>query len=153
MGIDKSTVRFVAHWGCPSSIESYYQESGRAGRDGKQSYARIFYSEEERDTLEFILNKHDKTKPKDSKAARIASFKLMVRYCESIENCRHMMISKFFLDPTPLCVDGCDICKDKSGADSRLREFMHKTPSRTGEEDNRAKRAFRTLINQKFSKY
>lgn len=116
MGINKPDVRLVAHFNLPGTLEAYYQEAGRAGRDGLPAQCILLFSYQDRVLQEFFINKigeeHDDVDPdsiKEMKARATEKLELMLRYAQT-HHCRRQAIVDYFGDETTVDNCNCDVC-------------------------------------------
>lgn len=135
MGIDKSNIRFVIHTSLPKTLENYYQEIGRAGRDGEASFTYLLYSKsDEIKRLEQIKEAEDKNYQQISKQ----KLQKMYQFCTS-SKCRHQLIAKYFDDEIEKCENFCDNCtkgeivlKDISVEAQKVLSAIYKTSQMFG---------------------
>ena len=107
MGIDKPNVRFVAHLDLPKSMEGYYQETGRAGRDGLPANAWMTYGLGDVVSMRKMLDSGDA--PEERKAVERQKLDALLGFCEST-SCRHQTLLRYFGEIHPGNCEQCDNC-------------------------------------------
>ena len=108
MGINKSNVRFVAHFDLPRSIESYYQETGRAGRDDLPAEAVLFYEPADYAWLQKILLEKPETPQRQIEQHKLEA---IGEFAES-QTCRRLVLLNYFGEHRQTPCNNCDICLD-----------------------------------------
>jgi len=106
MGIDKSNIRFVVHMNLPKTLENYYQEIGRAGRDGLESTTLLLFSSADILQQKSFIQELPDSPYKDNAFTKIETIS---RYANS-ESCRHQQIAAYFHDKIDICGNKCDNC-------------------------------------------
>jgi len=115
MGIDLAHVRYVLHWAMSKSVEGFYQESGRGGRDGLQSESILYYSKDDASKFQFLIRKTMEAKASKGKSTSgehrsMETLDKMIKYC-TLTSCRRQYLLKHFGEnPKLICKKTCDYC-------------------------------------------
>ncbi|TIB93290.1 ATP-dependent DNA helicase [Wallemia mellicola] len=110
MGIDKPDVRFVIHFSMPQSLEGYYQETGRAGRDGEHSNCILYFAYKDTITINYLIDNGEGTH--EQKATQRSNLRQVVQFCLNKTDCRRTQVLNYFgehFDPRK-CHKTCDNC-------------------------------------------
>jgi len=136
MGIDKSNIRFVVHMSLPKTIENYYQEIGRAGRDGLDSEVLLLYSGSDMMMQREFIEQLEESPYKQNAFNKL---ELIARYASG-EECRHKYIANYFEDSLDACTIKCDNCdspdelkEDITVSAQKLLSSVYRTGQRFGQ--------------------
>ncbi|KAI5132747.1 uncharacterized protein NESG_01958 [Nematocida ausubeli] len=115
MGIDKKDVRYVIHYSLPKSLEGYYQETGRAGRDQMNSVCILYYTYSDKKKIEFMIDKNEGSSA-EAKSRQRRHLQEVISYCENKAECRRYLLLHYFGETfNKFCTNGCDNC-ERSGS-------------------------------------
>lgn len=127
MGIDLGHVRYVVHWSLAKTVEGFYQESGRAGRDGRPAISVLYFSKDEASKFSYLIQKQNSSSkdPEGNKMSMersLDALQRMVSYCVT-PCCRRKYLLEHFgetIDPAQVCKDTCDYCQNPKQVEQRI---------------------------------